>query len=117
MTFAGKVVGIGLFSLEIIHLISLGYKETIGNIETHFDNSDLVEYIYNKYKDDIFVVFDNETYDNSQINKYFNNYSGYIEGQERRKYGIMSKNDGLLLILAVLTDKIEREAHNWKIED
>ena len=30
--------GIGLFSLDILHLISIGKKESISEIEQHFDN-------------------------------------------------------------------------------
>ncbi len=109
--------GIGLFALEILHLISCGHKESIQTVEEHFDKSDLVEYLYNKYIDNFFVVFDNGIYDNLLINKYFHSYSGNIVGQERCKYGIMSEDDGLLLILAVLTDKVELECRNWTIED
>ena len=109
--------GIGLFSLEIIHLISLGIKEKIEEIENHFERKDLVEYLSNKYDDEFFVKFDNSIYNNNIINKYFYNYSGYIEGQERRKYGIMNPDDGLLLILALITDQVERGSINWMIEE
>lgn len=37
--------------------------------------------------------------------------------QMRRKYGTMNKNDDLLLILPLITDKIERYVLNWKIEE
>lgn len=117
MICEGKLTGIGLFSLEILHLISVGEKETITDIETHLDNTDLVEYLSKKYDSEFSVKFDNTKYDNCEINKYFANYSGYIEGNEDRKYGILNQDDGLLLILALLTDKVERECIKWSAED
>ena len=46
--------GIGLFQLEVLHLISIGKKETIEDIEKSLDNGNLIEYIFNKYRDDFF---------------------------------------------------------------
>lgn len=113
----GKLTGIGLFSLEILHLISAGKKETLKDIEAHLDTADLIEYLSQKYHEEFSIKFDNTNYDNSEINKYFANYRGYIEGNEDRKYGILNQDDGLLLILALLTDKIERECINWSVDD
>ncbi len=105
--------GIGLFQLEVLHLISIGKKENIEAIEKHLDDGDLIEYIFNKYRDEFFVVFNNEVYDNEALNLYFQNYSGYIQGNERRKYGIMNEDDGLLLIPALISDKIEHSSVDW----
>lgn len=113
----GKLTGIGLFSLEILHLISVGKKETLKDIESHLDTADLIEYLSQKYDEEFSIKFDNTNYDNSEINKYFTNYSGYIEGNEDRKYRILNQDDGLLLILALLTDKIERECINWSVDN
>ncbi len=44
MIAENTLTGLGLFSLEIIHLISIGKKEKIAEIEQHFSNSDVVEY-------------------------------------------------------------------------
>lgn len=101
--------GIGIFSLDILHLISIGKKESISEIEQHFDNGDVVEYLNKKYAADFMVKFDDHTYDNKAINKYFSNYAGYISGNESGKYGIVNDDDGLLLILALITDKVESE--------
>ena len=92
--------GIGLFSLDILHLISIGKKESISEIEQHFDNGDVVEYLNKKYAADFMVKFDDHTYDNKAINKYFSNYAGYISGNESGKYGIVNDDDGLLLNLS-----------------
>lgn len=112
----GSLKGIGLFALEVMHLISSGKKETLATVEEHFEKKDIVEYLSSKYKDEFFIVFDNGIYDNEQINLYFFNYVGYIEGNECRKYGIINEDDGLLLIVSLLTDKIEKEAIYWKVE-
>ena len=113
MIAENTLAGLGLFSLEIIHLISLGKKEKINEIEQHFASNDVVQYLSQKYDEDFWVKFDNNTYDNREINKFFNNYVGYIEGNESRKYGIMNDNDGLLLMLALITDKVEIACRKW----
>ncbi len=115
MIFEGTLTGLGLFSMEILHLISAGKKEEISIIEKQFEQSNLVEYLSEKYNDEFYIKFDNTTYDNSQINKYFSNYSGYIEGKEDRKYGIINGDDGLLLILALVNDKVEAECRKWTV--
>ncbi len=107
--------GIGLFHLEVLHLISIGKQESIEAIEKAIDDGNLIEYIYNKYRSEFFVSFDNVVYDNETLNSYFQNYSGYISGNESRKFGIMNDNDGLLLILALISDKIEQSSVNWTI--
>lgn len=47
-----------LFGLEIIALISQGKVETIEEIEKHIDNCDLVQYVRDKYHDDMFNTFE-----------------------------------------------------------
>jgi len=106
----------GLFQLTICHLISAGKKETIEEVENHICNESLVEYLFEKYKDYIFdfqIVAEEYA---KPLNKYFSDYDGYIQGNENRKYGIMNENDGLLLILALISDKVSRESSKWTIE-
>ena len=107
--------GIGLFAFQINSLISRGKTETFSKVEEHFASKDIVEYIYNKYIDFFPIRFDNSNYDNKAINKYFSEYSGVIEGNESRKYGILNENHGLLLILALLFDRVEIESNKWEI--
>lgn len=113
MIAENTLTGLGLFSLEVIHLISLGESESIQEIERHIEKNDLIEFLNQKYDQFFFVKFDNSTYDNKALNKYFSNYSGYIEGNEGRKYGIMNDKDGLLLILALICDKVEVACRSW----
>lgn len=106
--------GIGLFQMNVAHLISIGKKESIENVENHMDSGDLIEYIFQKYKFD-FSGFDVDTYDAVALNKFFQDKSGYAQGKEDRKYGIDGEDNGLLLILSLIGDRIEKEASKWTI--
>ncbi len=117
MIAENTLTGIGFFGMQILHLISNGKSEGIQEIEKHFDDGDLVEYLSKKYDDYFYIKFDNSTYDNSAINKYFSNYSGFIEGNEAKKYGIMNEQDGLLLILALIFDKVEAACRTWTCDE
>lgn len=117
MIAENTLTGLGLFSMEIIHLISIGICEDFHDIENRFKENNLVEYLGEKYDEYFYLKFDNSTYDNKQINKYFNNYSGYIEGNESRKYGIMNDKDGLLLILALIFDEVEKACRTWTVNN
>lgn len=103
-----RYLGLGLFQLEVIHLISAGKKETWQAIEQEMGNRTLIEYIYNKYRQEFSVPFDNSLYQNDSLNELFYNYYGYIQGNERRKYKVMNEDDGLLLILSMISDFIEQ---------
>ena len=108
---------IGIFAQEIVHLISYSKKEKVRDIEEHFDSNNLVEYLYTKYKSDFSNSFDGKNPENEAINAYFNQYAGYIVGNEDRKYGIKNEDDGLLLILALIFEKVKDECHNWSISE
>ena len=102
--------GLGLFQLEILHLISIGKQESFETIENALEEGHLIEYIFEKYRNEFVVSFDNHVYNNETLNSYFQSYSGYISGNETRKYRIMNENDGLLLILALISDEIEQSS-------
>lgn len=99
--------GIGLFSMNVLHLISIGKHESIEDVETHFAKKDLVEYLYSKYENDFLGSFDNRTYNYEALNQCFYKYSDYIIGNEHSKYGIENDYDGLLLILSLIMNKVE----------
>lgn len=107
MVGKNTLTGLGYFTKEIIHLISIGKNENNKEIEAHFISNDLVEYLGQKYDEFFFIKFDNKIYDNEELNKYFSRYSGVIEGREGKEYGIMKDDDGLLLVLALIADKLE----------
>ncbi|MBO5007453.1 MAG: hypothetical protein J6D26_01295 [Clostridia bacterium] len=94
-----------LFGLEVISLVSQGKTETITEIEKHIDDVNLIQYIREKYRNDMFNTFEDDCpYNLNDWNKAFSEYSGYIRGNERRKYGICNDSDGLLLLLALLLE-------------
>lgn len=103
-----------LLGLEIIDLVSCGYKETILEVETQIENENILQYIREKYKDNLSNTFsDNLPYNYDDWNKALAKYSGWIRGQERRKYGIENDNDGLLLLLALILELVANREHDW----
>ncbi len=110
-----NLMGIGLLQYNIVSLISAGKKETIKEIEKHFDAGDTIEYLYGKYKDLFITEFDGKTYDNVALNKYFSDYAGWIVGEECRKYGIRNADEGLLLMLSLISNRVEMACPKWEI--
>lgn len=97
-----KYRGIDVLAFEIIALISNGYTETITKIEEELDNNNLVAYLNIKYRENFMVDFVNGAYDIKELNQYFADYSGYIQGNESRKFGIFNENDGLLMVISLI---------------
>lgn len=107
--------GMGLFSLSIIHLVSIGKQESFESIEKCIEEGNVVEYLYEKYKDHFIVGFDNIIYNNQQINAYFKSFSGWIEGNESRKCGVIGEENGLLVLLALVAELINRNECSWSM--
>lgn len=112
----GDLKGIGLFGLQVIGLVSSGETENIDDIISHLESNDVVEYLFNKYNAKFAIRFDNNTYDNSQLNKYFSNYSFLTSNDARRKYMVSGQSNGLLFLLALLMDKVETESIKWTVD-
>lgn len=103
-----------LLGFEIIDLVSCGYKETISEIENQIESESIVQYIREKYKDNLSNTFsDNMPYNYADWNKALAKYSGWIRGRERRKYGIENEDDGLLLLLAFILELVANREHDW----
>lgn len=103
-----------LFGYEIIALISRGHKETIATIEKQMESENIIQYIRDKYDGELFNTFSDEApYNYDDWNKAFAKYSGWIEGQERRKYGVEDEEDGLLLLLALVLELVAGREHDW----
>lgn len=103
-----------LLGFEILALISRGKKETISEIEKQMENENILHYLREKYAEELFNPFtDDMQYNYNDWNKAFAKYSGYIEGNERRKYGIEKEEDGLLLLLALLLELVANREHDW----
>ena len=98
---------IKVFAQEIIALISSGKKETITDIEKHMCDGDLVQYIREKYYDDLSNEFKDDKICNIKAwNDAFTNYYGYVNGDENRKFGIVNEEDGLLLVVTLIINII-----------
>ena len=103
-----------LLGFEIIDLVSCGYKETISEIENQIESESIVQYIREKYKDNLSNTFsDNMPYNYADWNKALAKYSGWVRGRERRKYGIENEDDGLLLLLAFILELVANREHDW----
>lgn len=102
-----KYIGLDVLAFEIISLISKGYSESIFKIEEELDKSNLVDYLNTKYRKDFMANFEDGTYDLQELNKYFSDYSGYIQGNESRKFGVYNANEGLLLVIALIINGLK----------
>ena len=95
--------GVVWFLYYVNHLIDEGYKEEIDIVEQQIEKNSIVQYIGEKYKDLVdFSPFKINTYSIDEVNQYFNNFTGYVEGNESRKYIV--SNNGLNLIVALGLD-------------
>ena len=108
--------GLGLFMIGLVELVGSGVKESITTIEKHIDDNDIVEFLSQKYDDILSIKFDNSIYDNKAINKYFSNYSGVVDGNESRKFGVSNEEDGVLLLIALIADIVETKCIKWEID-
>lgn len=104
---------IEILGFELIALIANREKETIQKIEEEIANCNIVNYIVNKYKDSLSVIFDDSCpYNIKDWNKEFCDYSGWVEGNESRKFGITKEDDGLLLLLGLVLDIMTNRKNN-----
>lgn len=94
------------FGLVVNGLVSDNCFETIEEIEKHFEEENIVEYICERYKDtvDLSPFREDGPYSIDKVNKYFANYTGYIKGNERRKFCV--GNNGLCLIVALCLEGV-----------
>lgn len=103
-----------LLGFEIIDLVSCGYKETITEIEKQIENEKILQYIREKYKDNLSNTFsDSMPYNYDDWNKALAKYSSWISGRERKKYGIENEDDGLLLLLALILELVANREYDW----
>ena len=102
-----KYKGLKLLGFEVLALISKGYKETIEDIEKQLDDNNLVNYLQLKYKDEFAINLLSDIYDINELNQAFGDFSGYIQGNESRKYGIENDDEGLLIVLALILEQLE----------
>lgn len=94
-----------IFGYDLCCLISQGKAETIQAVEEHIQQGNLVEYICNRYKDNMAITIGpNCPYDIKSWEDAYSSYDGRIQGNERRKFGILNEQDGLLLVISLTFD-------------
>lgn len=99
--------GVVWFLYYVNHLIDEGYKEEIDIVGQQIEKNRIVQYIGEKYKDLVDLSpYTINTYSIEDVNQRFNNFSGYVEGNESRKY-LVSKN-GLNLLVALGLDIVNQ---------
>lgn len=102
--------GIKGLALEIIALIANDKKETITKIEDELKEGSIVNYLNDKYKEEFTNVFDESCpYDIQHWNKELSDFSGWIDGNESRKFGIRKEDDGLLLLLGLVLELLKEK--------
>lgn len=111
----GTLKGIGLFAMEIIHLISIGKTVSIEIIEKCIDQGNVIEYITSEFSEHFTVSFDGSLYDNQQLNAFFHSYSGAVNDNESRKLGVIGNDQGLLVLLALIAEIVETKSIEWSM--
>ena len=106
--FKGNLTGLGFFTKELVHLVSLGEKESIKEVLDHVEKQNIVEYLSSKYGGTLFELFSNMIYDNKCINNFFKESVDLDDNQIKESYLLSSDNDGLLLLLAVVANHLEK---------
>jgi len=96
-----KYRGLDVLAGDIIALISSGNNETITKVGEELDKDNLVTYLNRRYRDKLCGNYE-ETYDIDELNKFFYEYTGWVQGNDSRKFGIINEDDGLLLILGLI---------------
>lgn len=100
--------GIKNLAFDVLALIASGEKETIKKIEEEIGKDSIINYLQEKYSDSIMIQLGKDCiYDLKAWNKNFSSYSGWVEGNESRKFGITNEDDGLLLLLGLIIDTLK----------
>lgn len=96
-----------LFGLCVNGLIDLGYSEKIETIEKEMATENLLEYLSFKYKHTgLFSELIEGAYKDEaqELNNIFSQWSGYIEGNECRRF--MVKKNGLTLLSSLCLEML-----------
>lgn len=100
--------GIKGLAFDVLALIANGEKETIKKIEEEIAKNNITNYLHEKYSENMMIPLGKDCiYDLKAWNENFLNYSGWVEGNESRKFGITNEDDGLLLLLGLIIDTLK----------
>lgn len=99
--------GLIFLSYQLIGLIDSGEKVSIDIIEKHISDENILNFLIDNYNEKAdFSIFECGTYSIKDINHSFWDLSGYIDGNESRKYAVTNEENGLLLLISVCIDLI-----------
>jgi hypothetical protein len=103
--------GLSMFLYEVNVLVDRGFKEDIETVNQYMQREEIVEYIANKYGDQVdFSLLLNRQW-GKDLNVLLRNMSDANAGNERRKWGI--ENNGLCLLVS-WTAEIIRDWDHYK---
>lgn len=93
------------FSFRLIEIISTGATETIEKIEEEITKENVIQYISNKYEENMIIKYDEDSkYDlenwNSEIKNSLDNDSRHFPREN-------NTNNGLLLLLFIVISLLE----------
>lgn len=92
---------------DIMHLVSVGYKESFDEVVKQLSQGTLLKYLHNKYKNELFILhFDTESpYDFAEWESVLDEYAYLTFYHDvQKQMGIMNKDDGLLVLLNIIIE-------------
>lgn len=102
----GNLIAFEVFCLNVVRAISMGAKESIQTIETHFEDQDIAEFFYKKYSD-IVIMGSSSDEDFQKIDELFAGYIAWDADKFHEKFGIRGDDSGLLVLLACAFEVFE----------
>lgn len=97
-----KVNGLRMFLYGVLDLIKAGKSETCSFVEENLSTG-IATALYKKYNDAFYNTFNADYI--SEIDEYYKNAVGCVDGNEDRHYNC-EENDGLYLLLKLTLNKI-----------
>lgn len=90
------------FAIEIIALISKGKKESLEVIYNKIDEGNTIQYLHEKYKNEMSYPLNEEVYSFNEYEKAFTDVANIVNRKAENEFGIIGNDDGLLFITAIL---------------
>lgn len=97
-----------MLGYDILSLISNNKVESVNEIIKHLESEDLVHYLMDKYKEDMFIINEKCPYNLEDWEKVLGQYSYLSFGHDvRRKMGLINEeSDGLLMLLEIILEEV-----------
>lgn len=95
----------GQLIMAIMRLVSIGEEESLDTVVEHLEKEDIYEFLSEKYRDKFTNFFCVSNLNVMAINSMFNQNANSKE-YFKQTYGIVKENDGLLLIVSLIAQKL-----------